>query len=184
AARRADLVVLLFSARTVPKEAGAEAPMLGVRERLEVLEAFCATRPGLVVGLASHGLLVDQVRAAAGRFHGARLDVVVGADKLVQLFDPAWYGDRDAALSGLFGEAELLVAARGGEEAALRGVLAEGARLGWGGRIRLIDADPRVAAVSSRTVRERARAGAEVTELVPAEALPAVLDAVRRERGA
>ena len=86
------------------------------------------------------------------------------------------------ALAALFAAADVLVAEREGDGAALAGAMRESARLGWAERIARLDADPKVAAISSRTVRARARAGADVSDLVPPEVLPYVLEAVRRER--
>jgi hypothetical protein len=42
-----------------------------------------------------------------------RILFLLGFDKIVQILDPRYYKDRDAALSELFGLAELLVAPRG-----------------------------------------------------------------------
>ena len=41
---------------------------------------------------------------------------LVGFDKIVQIFDPRYYDDRDAALETLFGLATFLVAPRGQDE--------------------------------------------------------------------
>ena len=181
AGRHLHLVVLVVSARTLPKEAGTAAPLLDVGARLRALEAFVGGRPGLALGLASHGLLSDQAAAASERFPRAGRSLVMGSDKLAQLLDPGWYGDRDAALAALFSAADVLVAEREGDGAALAEALREAARLGWAERIARLDADPRAAAVSSRAVRERVRAGADVSDLVPPEVLPFVVEAARRE---
>jgi nicotinate-nucleotide adenylyltransferase len=182
AGRRLDLVVLVVSARTLPKEGGAAAPLLDAGARLRAVESLVRDRPGLALGLASHGLLSDQAVAAVERFPRASRSLVMGSDKLAQLLDPGWYDDRDAALAALFAAADVLVAEREGDGAALAGAMRESARLGWAERIARLDADPRAAAISSRTVRARARAGADVSDLVPPEVLPYVLEAVRRER--
>jgi cytidyltransferase-like protein len=180
ASREVDLVVLTYSVRTLPKEPGAAGPLLSEAERLRVLAAVCETRPGLAVGLCSHGLLGDQAAAAGERFPGARISVVLGSDKLVQLFDPRWYEDRDAALGELFRTAEVRYAVRAGEE--VDATLAAAASLGHAASIEPLDADPRVAAISSRAVRELARSARDVSGLVPEEALAAVTEAVDRER--
>jgi cytidyltransferase-like protein len=182
AREHAALVVALYSARTLPKEPGTPVPLLEERERIETLAAVCAGREGLAAGLCSHGLLADQVAAAAGRFPGAGLFVVLGSDKLAQLLDPVWYEDREGALGTLFSSATVLYATRRGEEAEAARAVAEAAALGWGARVRRLDVPPDVAAVASRDVRDRARRGDDVSALVPAEALGAVLAAARRER--
>ena len=178
----ADLVVLTYAVRTLPKEPGTPGPLLTERERIRVVAAVCAGRPGLALGLCSHGLLADQVAAAAERLPGAAFVVVLGSDKLRQLFDPAWYGDRDATLGALFGAAEVRFAVRAGDD--VGAALAEAERLGHSGRIRPLEVDPLIASIAARAVRARARAGEEIGGLVPAEAVAVVVGAVRRERKA
>jgi len=178
----ADLVVLMYSVRTLPKELETAGALFTEDERLEVLERFCAARPKLALGLCSHGLLVDQVRAARSRFPGAELTVLLGSDKLIQLFEPHWYGDRDEALGALFDAAAVRYALRRGDEDAVASVLEEAARAGWVDPIERLEVDPAVAAVASREVRERARSGAPVEALVPPEARDGILRAVLRER--
>ncbi len=182
AREHAGLVVALYSARILPKEPGTPPALLDERERIETLAAVCAGREGLAAGLTSHGLLADQVAAAAGRFPRAALSVVLGSDKLAQLLDPAWYEDRERALATLFSSATVLYATRRGEEEAVARAVAEAAALGWEDRVRRLDVPPGVAAVASRDVRDRARRGDDVSALVPPEALGAVLAAARRER--
>src|SRR5207237_3714278 len=97
AAVRVRLVALVYSVRTLPKEAPGPPPLLSEVARLEVLQRFCAARPGHVLGVASHGLLAEQADAAAARFPRTELWLVMGSDKVLQLLHPKWYGDRDAA---------------------------------------------------------------------------------------
>lgn len=182
ASGEAELVVLTFSARTLSKEPGAAGPLLSEPERIRALVAVCDGRRGLVVGLCSHGLLADQVAAAGERFPGARISVVLGSDKLAQLFDPRWYKDRDAALAALFRAAEVRYAVRAGDDAAA--ALVAAASLGHAALVHSLDVDPDVAAISSRVAREVARSGGDVSGLVPAEALAAVTEAVGREQDA
>jgi nicotinic acid mononucleotide adenylyltransferase len=163
----ADVVVLVYSVRTVPKDVDAEPPLLSERERVEALTRFCAARPGTAAGLCSHGLLVEQIHAAVRVFPAAELALVVGSDKVLQLFDPGWYHDRHAAMEELFGHATVLYAIRAGEKEALRAVLADPANSRWTGRLGQIDVAPEVAAVSSRTVRARLRRGEDVSGLLP-----------------
>jgi len=180
AREQAELVVLVYAVRTLPKDGGAAAPLLTEDERIASLAAVCSSRDGLTAGLASHGLLADQAAAARGRFPGASITVVVGSDKLSQLFDGRWYdGDRDAVLAGLFALADVRYSIRAGDE--VGGALAAAASLGYEERIRPLDVDPAIAAVSSRAIRERARAGADVSGWIPREALGWVVDALARE---
>ena len=146
--------------------------MLEESIRLEVVERFCLTRRGFVLGLCSHALLADQVVAARTRFPGAELDLTMGSDKVVQLLDPKWYPNRarDAVLDALFVGARILYAARQGEEEVVRETLQRKENERWAGRIdRLDQVPPEVAAISSRSVRRRFRRGEEISHLVPPE---------------
>jgi nicotinamide-nucleotide adenylyltransferase len=171
AAGWADLVVVLYSPRTVPKPGDAEPPLLSETERLRGMEAFCLPRPKREPGLCSHGLLVEQVQAARVRFPQAELRLAIGSDKLLQVLDPRWYEDPTAALDTLFEHAVVMYAVRDGEEAAVTEALsASGAR--WRHRVARLDVSPEVAAVSSSLVRSMARRGQDVRHLVPPEVLP------------
>ena len=80
-----DRVDLVLSRHALGKEAAGLVPL---GDRLAVLDAVAATRPGLAAAV-SEGRLVAEI--AAG------YDVVVlGADKWAQVTDPFWYGG-DAA---------------------------------------------------------------------------------------
>jgi nicotinic acid mononucleotide adenylyltransferase len=173
-AARADLVVLVYAVRTLPKEGVGPPPLLSPEERLRILRRFSDARPGLTVGVASHGLLAEQVEAASDRFPRARVWLVMGSDKALQLLDPKWYRDRDASLSALFERAGVLYAERAGQEGAVEAALQRAENGAWRDLFELVDLDPAVAAISSRAVRERLLAGADVRRLVPEAAREAV----------
>ncbi|MGH2721632.1 MAG: nicotinate-nicotinamide nucleotide adenylyltransferase [Actinomycetota bacterium] len=170
---RCDLVLLVWSVRTLPKEAapGGEPgpPLLDEDARLDCLLAMAAARPGVGLALSSHGLIADQVEAAARRFPGARLVVGMGSDKVLQLLDPRWYDDRSAALDRLTGLATVAYAPRAGEEEAVAEVLARSENAPWRGAFADLGLPPGVADVSSREVRWRLRAGGDVSHLLPPE---------------
>jgi nicotinamide-nucleotide adenylyltransferase len=170
----AERVVLVYAARTIPKEPDAPEPLLDERSRLAALDAVCRSRPWLAVGISSHGLLVEQVRAARNRFGDAELFAVMGSDKVLQVLDPRWYPDRDAALEELFGAAIVLYAVRAGQEEDVADALGRPANARWSERFIRLPVPPDVAALSSREVRRRLRAGAEVHGLVPDEALASI----------
>jgi len=169
AAEVADLVVLVYSVRTLPKEGPVSSPLLSERDRVRTLEAFAQRRDRIVPALASHGLLAEQVDAARSRFPRARLYAVMGSDKALQILDPKWYRDRDAAVERLFAEAEVLYVDREGQEGAVPEVLARSENQRWRARFRQLPSPRRIAAVSSSAVRERIARGEDVTALVPAE---------------
>ena len=89
-----DVVDLVVSRVALAKE-GVERPRL--EDRVAVLRAAAASRPWLGVVVTDEQLIAD---AAAGYDM-----VVMGADKWIQIMDPAFYGGslqaRDAALARL-----------------------------------------------------------------------------------
>jgi nicotinic acid mononucleotide adenylyltransferase len=165
-----DVVVLVYSLATLPKEAGTEPPLLTEDARLDALSRL-ARRPGLAWGLTSSGLLVDQVAGARRRWPTAHLTVLLGSDKALQLLDPRWYADRDAALDRLLAEADVRFAARSGEDL-VTPLLARRGYERWAGRFTRLRAAAEAAATSSGEVRRRHRRGEDVTALVPPEVLP------------
>lgn len=178
---RAELVLFLYSVRTLPKQEGprgrAGQPLLSPRDRVASLLAYVRLRPGLGVALCSHGLYADQAEAARAAFPEAELLFGVGSDKVVQLLDPAWYeapsGERrDAALDRLFSLARMVYAGREGTDERLAEALVEAER--WRDRLEVITLPPEVAGVSSRAVRDAVSRGREVEDLVPPEILPFV----------
>ena len=177
ALRRVGAVVLVYSRRTLPKEGGAAPPLLDEEQRLEVLLSFCRNRPGHAVGVTSHGLLAEHVDAAVGRFPQARIALVAGSDKVLQLLDPKWYAAdrRDVVLDALFRRARMLYAERSGEEGAVEQALSLARNRAWRDRFeRLAELPPSVAGVSSRRVREAVARGRDVRGLVPRETFEAL----------
>jgi nicotinamide-nucleotide adenylyltransferase len=64
--------------------------------------------------LFNRGLYVEQAEGVHAAFpQVTKLYFLIGFDKIVQIFDPRYYQDRDAALHELFALAEFLVAPRG-----------------------------------------------------------------------
>ena len=166
----AHRVLLVYAARTLPKERAAPPPLLPPERRVQALVACCASRPHLTPAVCSHGLYADQAEAAAAAFPGARIILGMGSEKLRQLLDPRWYDDREAALDRLFRAAEVAYAPRHGGESPLPE--APGQHPWWRSRIRRLDLPPAVAAVSSGEVRERLRRGEPPGPEVPPEVHP------------
>jgi nicotinamide-nucleotide adenylyltransferase len=110
-ARAVDRLDFLLASRTVNKERIEGATLV---DRLLLLELLASERPKLGVVLVNRGLYVDQAEIVRGALPSLEeLWFVVGFDKIVQIFDPRYYRDRDAALNRLFGLARFLVAPRG-----------------------------------------------------------------------
>jgi nicotinamide-nucleotide adenylyltransferase len=173
-ALRTDLTLMVWSPATLPKESppGADPspPLLEPEARLVAVLAWCLTRPNARVAVASHGLLAEQVEGAARSFPDARFVVGVGSDKLRQLFDPAWYEDRDAALQRLFRHAVVAYSVRTEDRSSPPPRIDPGR--GWRPRLRRLELPPDVAGLSSSAVREAIRRGEDVSGLVPNEVLP------------
>jgi cytidyltransferase-like protein len=172
AAREVDLVLLVYATAPLPKGPGASPPLLDEPSRIEALSRLARARPSLMAAVASHGLLVDQVEAVGDALPGSRIVLAVGSDKFLQVLDPAWYEDRDAAMRRLFDRAFLRYAVRGEDEDTVRRVLSDPANARWVGSIGRLDLPGSVAKVSSSLVRERLRRGEPVDRLVPPEVLP------------
>jgi nicotinic acid mononucleotide adenylyltransferase len=131
---------------------------------------WCEPRPGVLPAISSHGLYVDQAEAAARAFLGAEIVLALGADKVLQLFDPSWYEDPDRALDRLFQRATVVYAPRGGREEAVERMMGRlGARMSRVTRVALPDD---LSDVSSSEVRRRVRGGQDVASSVPPEILP------------
>jgi nicotinic acid mononucleotide adenylyltransferase len=165
----AEVAVLVYSVHTMPKEGTPPPPLLSEEERVAALIAVCRSHPGLLAGVCSHGLLVDQASAARTAFPGARLWMVMGSDKVLQLLEHKWYADRDASLRALFSDAEVLYAERNGEEGAVGAILSRPQNRSWAGRFRRLDVPTGVADLSSTHVRRALEEGEDVGGLIPPE---------------
>lgn len=167
----ADLVLLVYSVSTLPKEGEPPEPLLSEDERLAVLEAFCEARPGIEPALCSHGLIAEQVEAAVARFPASDLVLVMGSDKVRQLLDPKWYENRELALEPLFSRATVLYAERTGEQGMVERLLGRPENVSWRHRFHRLEVAPDAASISSRMVRQQLASGNDVGQLVPAESM-------------
>jgi nicotinic acid mononucleotide adenylyltransferase len=163
-----DAVLWVISRVTVDKEAVARAPLAA---RLVALAALTDAGPHDAAGLIAGGLYADQARMLRAALPAlADLAFIVGYDKIVQIFDPHYYADRDAALHLLFTNARILVAPRGaGDAAALGALLAAPENRPWADRVRGIPLDVRWRGMASSAVRGRIDAGLAIADLVPPE---------------
>ena len=101
-----------FSKHTIDKEAVMRPLLL---DRILLLEMILWRRlPQAGILLFNRGLYVEQAEAIRKSFpHVKRILFLLGFDKIVQILAEHYYQDRDASLSELFKQAELLVAPRG-----------------------------------------------------------------------
>ena len=105
-------VYAAFSKHIVDKET-VERPLL--LDRIVLLDALLRRHlrhTGIM--LFNRGLYVEQAESVRASFPKVtKLYFLIGFDKIVQILDPRYYDNRDAALHELFALAELLVAPRG-----------------------------------------------------------------------
>jgi len=143
-----------FSKVTVNKE-HLERPLL--RDRILLLQRLLRRRlPHTGILLFNRGLYVEQARAIRHSFPAVkRILFLMGYDKIVQIFDPRYYQDRDVELEDLFREAQVLVAPRGdGDEADLRLLLAKQENRRFAHYVHAIAFSPRYRNISSTSIRQ------------------------------
>jgi len=100
----------LLAVASIEKESVARATLV---DRLAHLLAYVRAEPHSSVVVVNRGLYVEQVTLLRSQLlTSSDLVVLVGFDKIVQIFDPHYYQDRRAALDKLFSEARFVVAPR------------------------------------------------------------------------
>ena len=162
-----DTVVLMVPLRAIDKEGVKRA---SAEDRTAVLLEWARRRERVGVALANRGLYVEQAALLAARYPNARLTFLTGHDKIVQIFDPRYYTERDAALRELFRLAAFRVAPRAGRGAeALRLLLAQPENSTFAAAVTALPLSDDVDALSSTVVREAIRLGTPWEALVPQE---------------
>lgn len=164
----ADGVYLALSRHTVDK---GEIQRPTLADRALVLATHAREHNRLGVLVYNRGLYADQAVAARQLFTQAdHVSLVMGFDKIVQIFDRHYYHEPESVLDRLFGAVDLLVAPRGSSDvAALRLLLEQGENRRFAPRVHPLPLDSRYAYDSATRVRQLAAASLPVNELVPAE---------------
>ncbi|MCC7367561.1 MAG: hypothetical protein IT306_04010 [Chloroflexi bacterium] len=147
-----DRVWFSLSTRTVDKEVVSGALL---EDRLLLLDLLVDENARLgTVGL-NRGLYVDQARILRAAYPDiGALVFLVGHDKIVQIFDPRYYDDRDAALAALFELSTFMVAPRGdGEGPALAALLDQPENRRFAHAVQPLDLPPALRDVASSSVR-------------------------------
>lgn len=86
---------------------------LSLEDRLLLLSLIAEEEGSTSVAAVNRGLYFEHAKAFRSLLgNKSWIYFVVGMDKVIQIFDPRYYQDRDAALKGLFTEAQLIAAAR------------------------------------------------------------------------
>lgn len=106
--------------------------------------------------LFNRGLYVEQAYAVYNSFPQVQqLFFLMGFDKIVQVLDPRYYTDRDAALRELFALAELLVAPRGNaDEHSLNALLDQPENRPFARYIHPLPLDAAYRTISSTQIRQ------------------------------
>jgi nicotinamide-nucleotide adenylyltransferase len=155
AARRVaglDTIIWVCAAVSVDKERVERATLV---DRLAQMRVFVAGRRHEALVLLNRGLYVDEARILRPLLPPtAGLHILVGYDKIVQIFDPKYYTNRDATLRELFALADILVAPRGADgAAALSALLAHPANRPFAAHVHYLDVPHTYASDSSSEAR-------------------------------
>lgn len=143
---------------TTDKET-VERPLLV--DRIVLLESVLHSHvPSTGIMLFNRGLYVEQAEAVRAQFSEVQqLYFLLGFDKIVQIFDPHYYQDRDKALRELFALAEILVAPRAGAGTAdLNKLLAQPENAPFASHVHSLPLDASYRDISSSRIRQGATA--------------------------
>jgi nicotinic acid mononucleotide adenylyltransferase len=165
---RLDCVFFTLAKVTVDKE---RVTGLSLEDRLLLLSLYAKGHDSSGVALVNRGLYVDQAQAFRSRLGAyVELQFIVGMDKLVQILDPKYYQDREAALQQLFALSSLIVANRGDmAEAEFEQLLDRPENRAYRPYVRFCPLPVGLADVSATAVRQALAAGESVTSQVPRE---------------
>lgn len=161
---RLDRVVFSLSSVIVDKE---RVQGLCREDRLLLLSLAAEEHAWAGAAVVNRGLYYEQAPAFSACF-GADLWFIVGMDKVVQIFDPRYYDDRDRALGALFAHARLIAANRedlGGEE--LRALLERPDNAPYRDRVHPLVLPSRLRGQSSSGVRRAIEDGAPCEDALP-----------------
>jgi nicotinic acid mononucleotide adenylyltransferase len=161
-----DSVLFALSLVTIDKE---RVEGISLEDRLLLLSTVAGELGWASVVAVNRGLYFEQARALRSLFGGkARLFFIVGMDKVMQIFDPRYYEDRDKALAALFTEASLIAAHRApwGEEE-LQQLLSRPENCGYEDRVYFLDLPGELGRVSSSAIRSGVERGEAVQDQLP-----------------
>jgi len=161
--------VLFVLPERLPHRTPEDAPL---EARLRLVEAALEPFDRFALAVCTHGLFVDIAAALAPHYPAAtKVFFLAGSDAADRIlhWDKA---EPVKTLEEMFARFDLIVAGRAGQ-----GVIAGGEELSrFRGQIHRLKLPAEVSDISATAVRERARAGQPIDDLVP----PAVADAIRR----
>lgn len=164
-----DAAVWLLPAASIDKERVIRGALV---DRLAQMRSYVLTTRRQSLALVNRGLYYEQARLLHRVFRDAEIALLVGFDKVPQIFDAGYYRDRDAALRALFLHARLLVAPRAGAgNADLAELLGRPENAPFAPFVKFLPIPPELAEESSTAARAAASAGraGKLRELVPPE---------------
>lgn len=163
-----DLVVFTLAKVTVDKE---QVIGMSLEDRLLLLSLFAERHEKMGVALVNRGLYFEQARAFRALLgKEVELYFLIGMDKLLQIFDPRYYQDRDAALQQLFALASLIVANRGDmDETRFVQLLERPENRRFRARVRFFTLAAAVTNLSATALRTALAAGRSIDSQVPPE---------------
>ncbi len=143
-----------ISKRTVDKEQVERPTWLDRIDLLNTVLHKYLQNTGII--LFNRGLYVEQAQALRASFPDVqRIFFLLGFDKIMQIFDPHYYQDRDASLVALFSLAELLVAPRGNDgEKELDALLHRPENERFAQYVHSLSFDPQYRQMSSTLIRQ------------------------------
>lgn len=146
-----------FTLHTIDKE-DLMRPLL--LDRILLLQQVLQRLPRTGILLINRGLYVEQAEGIRRAFPAVRqIFFLMGYDKIVQIFDPHYYEDRDASLKRLFALAQLLVVPRGqAGDADLHALLERPENRPFASSVHLLPFGHEYSAVSSTRIRQDASA--------------------------
>lgn len=163
-----DQVFFTLAKVTVDKE---HVTGLSLEDRVLSLSLYAERHPSLGVALVNRGLYFQQAQAFHSLFGDqTTLSFLIGMDKLLQIFDPRYYQDRDAALLQLFSLASLIVANRGDmDEQSFTQLLDQPENRPFRQYVRFFTLPTTVTDLSATQVRQYLAAQQDITASVPPE---------------
>lgn len=165
-----DTVFFTLAKVTVDKE---QVTGMSLEDRLLLLSFFADRHGQMGVALVNRGLYFEQAqafRALLGK--EVALYFLVGMDKLLQIFDPRYYQDRDAALEQLFAISSLIVANRGDMDGAqFVQLLKQPENRRFRAHVQFFTLSAAVANLSATALRDALAAGQPIDSRVPPETM-------------
>ncbi|NOT57214.1 MAG: hypothetical protein HOP18_21640 [Deltaproteobacteria bacterium] len=165
-----DTVFFTLAKVTVDKE---QVTGMSLEDRLLLLSFFAERHDQMGVALVNRGLYFEQAQAFRTLLgQEVALYFLVGMDKLLQIFDPRYYHDRDAALEQLFAISSLIVANRGDmDEGNFSRLLERPENRRFRAHVQFFTLSAAVTDLSATALRDALAAGQPIDSQVPPETM-------------